>query len=94
MTVNAEWLGVIAGCLTTASFAPQALQVIRSRKVADISLAMYVSFVAGIALWLVYGILMHSIALIVSNALTLVLAGSVLTMKLVFAKRPVSGSAR
>lgn len=86
-----EWLGVVAGCCTTASFAPQAIQVFKTRRVADISLAMYVSFVTGVALWLVYGVLVNSIALIVSNAITVVLAGSVLTMKLLLDKK-VPGS--
>lgn len=77
-----EVLGFAAGACTTAAFAPQALQILRTRKVDDISLAMYATFVAGVVLWLAYGIALRSPAIVISNAVTLVLAGTVLALKL------------
>lgn len=88
---NVEWIGYLAGCLTTAAFAPQALQILRTRRVEDISLAMYVSFVAGVALWVAYGVAQESIAIVVANSVTLLLAGSVLVMKIVLAGRASKG---
>jgi MtN3 and saliva related transmembrane protein len=43
---------------------------------------MYSLFVLGVALWLTYGILLGSIPIILANAVTLVLAGIVLVLKL------------
>lgn len=77
-----ELIGVAAGCFTTASFAPQALKILKTRRVDDISLAMYLSFVFGVILWLVYGFEIASASLVVANAITLVLAGSVLVLKI------------
>ena len=73
-----------AALLTTAAFAPQAIQAWRSRSTRDVSLAMFSMMVAGIALWLVYGILIDDLPLILANAVTLVLAGSILVAKIRF----------
>ena len=45
---------------------------------------MYMLFTLGVALWLIYGVLLNSWPIIVSNVVTLVLAGVVLAMKLRF----------
>lgn len=75
-------VGYIAASLTTFAFVPQVIQAIRTRDLRDVSLAMYVTFWLGIALWLVYGIMLSAWPIIIANALTLVLSGIVLAMKL------------
>jgi MtN3 and saliva related transmembrane protein len=77
-----EWLGFAAAALTTASFLPQAWITFRTRDVSGISLAMYGAFTLGIVLWLAYGIRIGAWPLIVANAVTLLLAGAVLVMKI------------
>jgi len=78
-------IGFIAALLTTVSFVPQVLKIWRTRSAKDISLGMYSLFTLGIAAWLVYGVLIDSWPVILANLVTLVLAGSVLVMKLKFA---------
>ncbi len=78
-------IGFIAAILTTVSFVPQVLKVWRTRSAKDISLGMYSLFTLGIAAWLVYGVLIDSWPVILANLITLMLAGSVLVMKLKFA---------
>nr|WP_211230884.1 SemiSWEET transporter [Chitinilyticum aquatile] len=80
-------LGLAAAICTTVAFVPQVWQVWRSRSAKDISLGMYLIFITGVALWLVYGILGRDLPLILANSVTLLLAGSVLVMKLVFERR-------
>lgn len=75
-------LGLVAGLLTTVSFFPQALKTWRSKSARDISLNMFLIFCTGVALWLVYGILIMDIAIILSNIFTLILASSILYFKL------------
>jgi MtN3 and saliva related transmembrane protein len=77
-------IGFIAAILTTVSFVPQVLKVWRTRSAKDISLGMYSLFTLGIAAWLVYGVLIDSWPVILANLVTLMLAGSVLVMKLKF----------
>ncbi|WP_028451407.1 SemiSWEET transporter [Chitinilyticum aquatile] len=82
-----DLLGLAAAICTTVAFVPQVWQVWRSRSAKDISLGMYLIFITGVALWLVYGILGRDLPLILANSVTLLLAGSVLVMKLVFERR-------
>jgi len=77
-----DLIGYIAASLTTLSFLPQALHTFRTRDVSGISLGMYSLFTAGVALWLVYGLLLLAWPLIVANAITLALALAILVMKL------------
>lgn len=78
------WIGIAAAVLTTAAFAPQALQAWRTRSTKDVSLAMFALMVSGIILWLVYGLLIGDLPLILANAVTLVLAGAILVAKIRF----------
>jgi MtN3 and saliva related transmembrane protein len=75
-------IGYIAAILTTASFLPQAWHTFSTRDVSGISLGMYSVFTVGIACWLVYGLLLAAWPVVIANAITLVLAASILVMKL------------
>jgi MtN3 and saliva related transmembrane protein len=77
-----DWVGSVAAFLTTASFIPQAWQTFRTRDVSGISLGMYSLFTVGVALWLLYGILMVAWPIIIANAITTSLALMILVMKL------------
>jgi MtN3 and saliva related transmembrane protein len=77
-----DLIGYIAATFTTLAFLPQALHTFRTRDVRGISLGMYALFTAGVALWLIYGIALGAWPIIVANAVTLVLALSILVMKL------------
>jgi len=80
MTIT-NYIGSAAAALTTISFIPQAWKVWRTKHTADISMGMYILFTLGVALWLAYGILLESWPIIMANAFTLALAGTVLAMK-------------
>lgn len=90
---NAELIGAVAAFLTTASFLPQAIKVLRTRETAAISLTMYSLFTAGVATWLAYGLLTMQWSIIIANAVTVVLAGTILVIKLraVFGARNKAG---
>ena len=49
-----------------------------------ISLLMYAAFTVGIGFWFAYGVALHSWPMIVSNAITFVLAATILVFKLRF----------
>lgn len=78
----ADVLGYAAATLTTVAFVPQAAKTWRTRRTDDLSLGMFSLFVAGIALWLAYGLAIGQWPIIVANALTLGLAGSILYVKM------------
>lgn len=85
--MTAVWIdaiGSIAAVLTTASFVPQAWHSFKTRDVSGISLGMYSVFTLGVALWLLYGVLLQSWPLVIANSITLMLAAAILVMKLRF----------
>ena len=75
-------VSAVAATLTTAAFVPQALHIIRYKETRAISLFMYISFATGVALWLLFGSIIGNWPIIVSNAITLVLALAIIAMKL------------
>jgi MtN3 and saliva related transmembrane protein len=77
-----DLIGTLAAVLTTASFLPQALHTFRTKDVSGVSLGMYSVFTAGVAMWLVYGLLLQAWPVVLSNLVTLGLASAILFMKL------------
>lgn len=75
-------VGLVAAALTTVAFLPQVIHTLRTRSTHDISLRMYSLYTAGIFLWLVYGLFLRDIPLIASNAVTFLLAATILTLKI------------
>jgi len=77
-----DLIGTFAAVLTTLSFVPQAILVIRTKRTEGISLAMYAMFTTGVAAWLVYGISLGAMPIIIANAVTLALASIILAIKI------------
>ncbi len=77
-----ELFGFIAALLTSMSYLPQAVMIIRTGVTAGISLVMYGMLTCGKVLWLSYGVLVSSWPLILSQSFTLCLAGIILGMTL------------
>lgn len=75
-------IGNLAACMTTAAFIPQVIRVIRTRDTNAISLWMYLIFSTGLALWLVYGLMLTLWPVILANTVTLALALVVLWFKI------------
>jgi MtN3 and saliva related transmembrane protein len=71
-------IGITAGTLTTLSFLPQLIRTVRTRSARDLSLGMVCFFIVGIVLWLMYGIMACAWPIILTNAVTFVLASVLL----------------
>jgi MtN3 and saliva related transmembrane protein len=82
MPLPADMVGIVAAMLTTVAFIPQAVKTWRSRHARDLSLGMFSLFTAGVLCWLLYGVLIGSWPIIIANAVTAGLAGSILFFKL------------
>jgi MtN3 and saliva related transmembrane protein len=80
--VNA--IGLVAALCTTISFVPQLIRVWRLRSAREISLLMFLVYALGVFLWLLYGIFIHSLPVILANAVSLVLTFAMLALKLKF----------
>ncbi len=80
--VSIEPIGYLAATLTTAAFLPQVMQVWQSKSTKDLALPTLLSFIAGVSMWLLYGLLLDNAPMIVANAVTLVLNLVILRFKL------------
>jgi MtN3 and saliva related transmembrane protein len=75
-------LGYAAALLTTAAYVPQLVRVLRLRSARDISLPTFMMFALGVIFWLLYGLYTGSRPIIACNSVTLVLAMSIVVLKL------------
>ena len=66
-----ESIGLFAGFIGIVAWIPQIRRVYIDEKEEGISLPTFIAVTASLSLWLVYGIIVNSIAMIVSNILTL-----------------------
>ena len=66
-----ESIGLVAGFIGIVAWIPQIRRVWIDEKEEGISLPTFIAVTASLSLWLVYGIIVNSIAMIVSNILTL-----------------------
>ncbi|HEX9979739.1 MAG TPA: SemiSWEET transporter [Flavobacterium sp.] len=80
-------LGFVAAALTTCANLPQAVKIIRTKSTKSISTATYALLFSGLVTWLIYGILINDLPIILANSVSAVLAGIILTMKLVAKKK-------
>jgi MtN3 and saliva related transmembrane protein len=77
-----DLIGYAAAFLTTVSFVPQAWLTFKTKDVRGISVGMYSAFTVGIALWLVYGVMIQAWPVVIANVITFALASSILVMRL------------
>lgn len=75
-------LGLTAATITTSAFLPQMIKTWQSKSAKDVSYTMLITFIIGIFLWLVYGVLRQDVAIILANFLTLVFNLVILWLKI------------
>ncbi len=74
-------VGLLAGLLTTTSWLPQLARSWRTRSTRDLSWGYLVVLAAGVALWLVYGVLRVDFPLVLTNVITLSFVVSIIVIK-------------
>ncbi len=79
-----EWLGYIAGTISTLTFLPQVIKTWKTKSAKDISLFMFVFATVSVILWLVYGLLIDNGSIIYTNSVILVLSLIMLWFKIKF----------
>jgi MtN3 and saliva related transmembrane protein len=92
-TDSIELLGLIAGCVGSFAYLPQAVKIIRERRAHDVSALTYSMVLAGNVLWMGYGVLRASPAIVIWNAVAAAIAITVLALKL-FSGRAANARAR
>ena len=75
-------LGLLAGTLTSIAAIPQVVKSLRSGQLRDISIWQPFLLAIGIALWLIYGMLIDNFPLVVANIIPLLCNCLLVVMKL------------
>lgn len=76
-----EFIGIVAGACTTLGFIPQVIRVYLLKSAHEISLPFTVTFLVGVILWTIYGIMDGLIPVIFWNS-----ASTLLGVLLLYAK--------
>ncbi|MDC0177492.1 SemiSWEET transporter [Polaribacter sp.] len=77
-----EIIGLFAAIITTAAFLPQVFKTYKTKDTSGLSLSMYISFLFGVVLWLIYGIHLRSLPMILANSVTIISTLFLVAMKL------------
>jgi MtN3 and saliva related transmembrane protein len=74
--------GILAACCTTASYFPQLKKCWETQETGDLSLGMFLTLLAGISLWVAYGVLRSDPVILIANAISVCLLAGILFFKL------------
>ena len=75
-------IGLLAALCTTVSYIPQLKKCWETGSAGDLSLKMFSILAAGIALWIVYGVLQGDVVIILANSVSLLFLMGILYFKL------------
>jgi MtN3 and saliva related transmembrane protein len=77
-----EILGLVAGTITSVTFLPQVIKIWQTKSAKDLSLMMLLLLMLGVVLWLIYGLVVMSAAIIYTNSMVLAMSLIMLFFKL------------
>ena len=66
-----EVVGIAAGVLTSASMLPQVVKMVQEKKASQVSVLMIMVLMAGIGLWIWYGVMKEDKPIIYTNSFSL-----------------------
>jgi MtN3 and saliva related transmembrane protein len=84
--VSPTTIGLVAGTLTSFAAIPQVIKTLKTRHVRDISIWQPLLLAFGLALWMIYGILINDLPLILANITPLICNVFLTGMKIRYGK--------
>ena len=75
-------VGLCAAVCTTVSYYPQLQKCWQTGEAGDLSLRMFLILAAGVALWVVYGVMKSDLVIIIANTVSLCFLAGILFFKL------------
>lgn len=80
-------IGYLGGFFSSISFLPQVIKVWKTKSVNDLSMASLLLLFTNVTLWLVYGIMIGSMPIKVTNGIVLSMILALVYFKLVYGKK-------
>jgi MtN3 and saliva related transmembrane protein len=82
-------IGFMATAFTVSSTVPQIRKALRRKKSDDVSIRFILLLIAGLSLWVIYGIGKHDIVIIIGNAIAVALNTFMLILKIIYSRNPL-----
>ncbi len=73
MSLYKEIIGFTAGLLTTTAFLPQGIKIYKTNKTEDLSEKTFFILLFGIIMWIIYGFLIKSKSLLITNIVQIII---------------------
>ncbi|HEY0680150.1 MAG TPA: SemiSWEET family transporter [Chitinophagaceae bacterium] len=85
--IEPKWIGIAAGILTAGSLLPPLIKLIREKKPDEVPLGMLVVLLAGVSLWIYYGVLRSDWPIIITNGFSLLQNIIMISLRQVYKNR-------
>lgn len=85
--MSVTFIGLAAGVLTSIAVIPQVVRTFRTKHARDISIWQPLILIAGMLLWLIYGVLLQDLPLIAANSFSIACYLFLLGMKITYDRR-------
>lgn len=82
-----DYVGFVAGAFVTFSLVPQTVRVFKLKSAREISLVFTTMLLAGILMWLAYGIYFRLVPVILWNAIGAILVATLMYAKLKYGRQ-------
>ena len=82
-------IGFMATAFAVSSTVPQIRKALRIKKSDDVSIRFILLLIAGLLLWVIYGIGKHDIVIIIGNAIAVALNTFMLILKIIYSRNPL-----
>jgi len=79
---TADLIGFMAAVICSISMTPQVIKIYRTKKTHDLSLSAFSVLATGLSLWLLYGLVIHSLPIIAGNAVGVTFTLYIIVMKI------------
>jgi len=84
-----EIFGILAGLITVSGFVPQIIKGYKTKKMEDLSYFLNILIGIGMFMWIVYGIVISSIALTITNVIGVSCNITLILMKYRYSKKNI-----
>lgn len=66
-------IGIAASVFSTASLLPQLIKILKEKKAENLSVSMLIILMAGLLLWIAYGVILNDPIIITANAISVII---------------------
>ena len=78
-------VGITAGLFTSVSLLPQVIKIVKEKEAKDVSMGMLIFLITGLALWTLYGFMIHDIPIIATNSFSIILNFVLIVLRIKYA---------